>query len=74
MHASAPAPEYLPGAHEVHVTALVFDHVPPSHFVHSLLPSSSEYLPASHSPQNEARLPELVPALHVEQLNEAPSE
>ena len=59
--------------HEVHEAALTLDHVPPSHLVHSLLPSLSEYLPLSHFVQAEARVLELVPALHVEQLTAAPS-
>ena len=73
VQTSAPAPEYVPGAHELHEAALVSDHVPPSHLVHSLLPSSSEYLPLSHSTQTEARPLELVPAEQIEQLTAAPS-
>ena len=32
----------------MHEAALLFDHVPPSHLVHSLLPPS-EYVPLSHA-------------------------
>ena len=40
MHALAPEPDDLPATHAMQSLALEFDHVPPSHLVHALLPAS----------------------------------
>ena len=37
VHEVAPVPEKVPATHSLHAAALTFDHVPPRHFVHTLL-------------------------------------
>ena len=54
----------------MHESALVFDHVPPSHLVHSLLPSSSEYFPLSHAKHEAEPVFEYVPAPHVSHVSD----
>ena len=53
MHALAPEPDDLPAVHATHVSALVFDHVPPSHLVHALL-AGSEKVPLPHGMHSAA--------------------
>ena len=73
MHALAPEPDDLPAVHATHVSALVFDQVPPSHLVHALL-AGSEYVPLPHATHEPAPVFEYVPPTQLEQLRERAGE